>query len=257
MRIIIITFLLLFVFSTVSYAQEKASLVGVSSKGGSAVYDEELREFYTAGIGLLLDEGQEALLKDLEDNSKILRGGETYSSQNTLTVDVDEAFRLYSEKNYEQAFKKMLDIARTGNVDAQEAVGLMLFNGWGVAQDMKQAARWFKRASRKLKPLSLHYLGTMYFKGAGVKKDIIKAAMWLNLAVKFYDDNSDTKKRATEDLENILARISLREQRSVQSKVEEWINKHSATVNAFNRIKKIMKEKAKIQDGKKYKEQMK
>ncbi len=228
----VIIILVLFLIPSISLAQSPNNV------GNGTVYEDGLEEFYQIGLGLLLSEGQESLLNNIENNSQILRAGKFYEADVTSSVDIEKTFKLYNEGKYDEAFPEMLNIARIGNTNAQEAVALMLFNGWGTSKNIKESVRWFKRAAKKLKPLSLYYLGNIYFQGQGVKKDIIEAAMWLNLAYKFYSDDNPVKKRVLEDLENVLSRISLREQRKIQSRVEDWLESHSAAVSAFEKRKK-------------------
>ncbi len=207
----------------------------------ATIENEELKEFTKIGMGLLLEDGQEALLERIPDNSDIMRGGESSDDQKVDQLSIRESFRLYEAKKYKEAFKSLLEIARTGNPEAQETIGLMLINGQGVKADDKQAIRWMERAAKKIRPVAMHYLGVMHFKGSGVQRDIVEGAMWLQLASEVYDDDSDEQKRAEEDLHNVILRLSLREQHSAQNRVEEWKVKNSAAFKVQQRIKEALK----------------
>ena len=47
----------------------------------------------------------------------------------------------------EQSFEETKKLAEKGNAEAQSILGLMYFIGEGVAQDDKQAFRWFQKSS--------------------------------------------------------------------------------------------------------------
>ena len=58
--------------------------------------------------------------------------------------------------------------AETGDADAQYNLGVMHYQGEGVAQDPKQAATWFCRAADQGHAQAQFALGLMYDKGYGV-----------------------------------------------------------------------------------------
>ena len=47
----------------------------------------------------------------------------------------------------ESAFKRLKPLAEKGNATAQSYLGLAYYNGSGVTQDYKDAARWWKLAA--------------------------------------------------------------------------------------------------------------
>jgi len=58
----------------------------------------------------------------------------------------------------------------------------MYNKGQGVAQDYKEAIRWFRMSVRNGNEGAAHLLGAAFGLGEGVKVDMIRAHMWYNIA---------------------------------------------------------------------------
>jgi TPR repeat protein len=58
----------------------------------------------------------------------------------------------------------------------------MYDKGQGVAQDYKEAVRWYKFAAQQGEPLAQYNLGVRHYEGKGVLQDHIRAHMWFNIA---------------------------------------------------------------------------
>lgn len=72
--------------------------------------------------------------------------------------------------------------ARAGNVDAEFQVAMQYENGNGVAQDNKQAAYWFGKASEQGNVRAEYFLGVAYLYGHGVPQDTAKGLALLKRA---------------------------------------------------------------------------
>lgn len=71
------------------------------------------------------------------------------------------------------AVKKQAD---AGDPDAQSKLGVLYASGLGVKQDLKEAARWYKKAADQSYPLGMWNLAFLYVRGEGVPKvDYVKA----------------------------------------------------------------------------------
>ena len=79
-------------------------------------------------------------------------------------------------------FKKMLQAAEQGNVDAQFNLGVMYDNGRGVRQDYKQAVQWYRKAAEQGHADAQYNLGVAYKKGEGVRQDDAQAVQWYRKA---------------------------------------------------------------------------
>lgn len=230
----LLTVFLMVSFPASSYAADK------KDSNGKDVYEDELDEFRSVGIGLLLQDGQEILLEGMEDNSEILRADKVSANNAAVAQELNAAFKLYEDKDFKKAFEKFIGIARIGEVKAQRMVGVMYGSAQGTEKDDKQAFRWFEKAAKNFDPLSMHHIGVRYFTGTGTKRDISQAAMWLTLATEFYDLIGSTpteQSRAKEDLNSVLARLSLKEQRLVQGSVKKWKTQNRAALKSFKKKK--------------------
>jgi hypothetical protein len=75
-----------------------------------------------------------------------------------------------------------------GNGMAQMALGMMYFDGRGVARSHNAAFTWLEPATEQGKPLAQVTLGTMYEAGDGVPQDYIQSYMWFNIAANSFSD---------------------------------------------------------------------
>ncbi len=93
--------------------------------------------------------------------------------------DYDHAASLYSQKSYTAAFREFLALAQNGDMDAQQAVGLMYERGRGVKQDYAKAALWYERSARQGHEIAAGNLGVQYRDGHGVRQNYTTALKWL------------------------------------------------------------------------------
>ena len=83
----------------------------------------------------------------------------------------------YSNKQYEEAFSVYMQLAEAGNADAetQNKLGICYYNGYGTAQDFKQAVYRFGKAADQGNANAQTNLGICYQDGSGVTKDYKEA----------------------------------------------------------------------------------
>ena len=72
--------------------------------------------------------------------------------------------------------------AERGDATAQYDLGRMYDRGEGVAEDDREAARWFRKAAEQGHAKAQHRLGFMYATGEGVAEDDREAARWFRKA---------------------------------------------------------------------------
>ncbi|MBQ7695673.1 MAG: sel1 repeat family protein [Lentisphaeria bacterium] len=72
--------------------------------------------------------------------------------------------------------------AKLGDAVSQYNLGLCYLNGWGVAKDMTEAAKLFRKAADKGIDEAQFNLGACYANGWGVAKDMTEAAKWTRKA---------------------------------------------------------------------------
>ncbi len=97
-------------------------------------------------------------------------------------ADVEEGRAAISAGQYEKAMSLLLPRAKEGNAVAQNALGVLYLNGWGVNKDYAEALAWFRKASEQGNPRAQTTIGRMYDNGDGVKKDFAEAARWYRKA---------------------------------------------------------------------------
>jgi TPR repeat protein len=68
--------------------------------------------------------------------------------------------------------------AEAGDAVAQNDLGVCFSEGAGVAQDKKEAVRWYRKAAVNGNAIAQGNLGTCYFIGSGVEQDKREAVKW-------------------------------------------------------------------------------
>ncbi len=73
-------------------------------------------------------------------------------------------------------------LAEQGHAKAQYNLGVSYSKGIGVHQDIKEAAKWYRRAAEQGFDKAQYNLGVLYSKGIGVRQDFKEAAKWYRRA---------------------------------------------------------------------------
>lgn len=77
--------------------------------------------------------------------------------------------------------------AEKGDAAAQFTLGLSCSTGNGIAQDLPQAAQWYRRAADQNHAMAQFNLGLMFAGGQGMPADSVAALHWINLSAKAGD----------------------------------------------------------------------
>jgi TPR repeat protein len=99
---------------------------------------------------------------------------------NTYYYGENKAFCM--DKDYAQAVLWFRQAAEQGYPFAQNNLGCMYYNGWGVKTDNAEAARWFKKAAEQSNANAQFNLFVCYENGYGVEIDRSKAETLLRKA---------------------------------------------------------------------------
>lgn len=84
---------------------------------------------------------------------------------------------------FEEAREALLPLARSGNADAEELIGVMYALGLGVEKDEERAFEWYLRASLKGHPGAQSGIGWYYELGLGMPApDLVRAYLWYALS---------------------------------------------------------------------------
>ena len=93
-----------------------------------------------------------------------------------------EAVAAYLRGDYAAAYRGFGRLARQGNADAQNYLGVMYRFGEGVPQDYAEAVKWYRRAAERGNADAQNALGFMYGDGKGVRRDDAEAMRWYRRA---------------------------------------------------------------------------
>ena len=88
------------------------------------------------------------------------------------------------KEDQQQKLAKYRKAAEQGDAAAQFIMGLVYFDGRGVAQDDRQAEAWYRKSAEQGYASAQVNLGLMYFFGRGVSKDDQQAVAWLRKAMR-------------------------------------------------------------------------
>ena len=110
----------------------------------------------------------------------------------SYSADFNKGLTAAQSGDFATALKEWKPLAEEGNAVAQNNLGLMYHNGWGVPQDYKEAARLYRLAAEQGDADAQGNLGVMYAFGNGVIKDYVYAHMWGNIASMNGNDKGET-----------------------------------------------------------------
>ncbi|TPW14368.1 MAG: hypothetical protein FD130_1382 [Halothiobacillaceae bacterium] len=98
-------------------------------------------------------------------------------------------------------------------MNAQFYIGQLYHEGKGVAQNYKEAAKWYQRAADQGHPTAQNNLGFLYANGLGVLKNFELAYKWLNLAA------AAGHKEAIKGVEEMRQKLSVKELAETEAKL--------------------------------------
>jgi len=93
-------------------------------------------------------------------------------------------------QDYKEAVHWYQGAAQQGYAEAQFNLGVMYQKGRGVIQDYKEAVRWYQSAAKQNHYSAQSNLGVMYYEAKGVPQDYVRAHLWFNIAAAGGDSNS-------------------------------------------------------------------
>ena len=91
--------------------------------------------------------------------------------------------KAYESGDYATALKEWKPLAEQGHAEAQNNLGVMYDNGFGVTQDYKAAFKWYKLAAEQGYATAQLNLGVIYALGQGVTRDLHRSYIWVHFAV--------------------------------------------------------------------------
>ena len=95
------------------------------------------------------------------------------------TDPVEQAIAAANEQRYAEALELITPLANEGDPRAQNVLGVLYAQGWGVEQDFDKSREWYEKAAAGGSPRAYFNLARMYAMAIGVKKDCDKAVeLW-------------------------------------------------------------------------------
>jgi hypothetical protein len=99
------------------------------------------------------------------------------SSQN-VQQQVEDGRRAIANGDYATAVRLLTPAAQQGNPEAQNALGVLYSEGWGVRQDYTEAVAWLRKAAEQGHAKGQYNYGRMFDNGHGVTRDESQAVAW-------------------------------------------------------------------------------
>jgi TPR repeat protein len=96
----------------------------------------------------------------------------------------EEGNTAYLKGDYAAAVREWTPAAQAGQSNAEYSLGLLDYEGLGVAKDYQTAFSWVGRAARQGHAAAQYALGTMHVEGKGTEVDYQVAAVWFAKAGK-------------------------------------------------------------------------
>lgn len=95
-----------------------------------------------------------------------------------------DAARAYSEGDFETARKIWEDLAKNGDAQAMNNLGVIYDQGKGVEPDAGRAAHWFAESANAGNPSGMANYGRLLEQGRGVPANLAEAARWFDMAAR-------------------------------------------------------------------------
>lgn len=134
-----------------------------------------------------------------------------------LAADLEEARDLMEAGEFEDAMAQFRVLARSGNADAEELIGVMYALGLGVERDDERAFEWYLRASLKGHPGAQSGIGWYYEVGRGMPApDLVRAYLWYALSAIGGDID------APDSLEELTPRMSPEQRARAEVLVDDY-----------------------------------
>ena len=90
-------------------------------------------------------------------------------------ADPKQAFK---NGDYKTAYELWLPLAKAGDPEAQNYLGIQYYLGLGVNRDFKKALEWYQKAAYAGFPDAQRNYGDMFYNGHAVPQDYYNAFIW-------------------------------------------------------------------------------
>ena len=98
--------------------------------------------------------------------------------------------KAFNNGNYKTSFILFRELAKNGNTEAQNYLGIHYALGLSIERDYKKAHAWYEKSAKAGNPNAQRNIADMYNYGRGVKKDTYIAYVWYFAAYQQGNDNA-------------------------------------------------------------------
>jgi hypothetical protein len=142
------------------------------------------------GVCWLKNPAPAAVPKSITTSGVMLaRTGQSQSASGTDALARGD--RAFQARDYMESFRWYIFAAGRGSAQAEQNLGFLYYNGFGVQQDYSQAAIWYQKAADQGLPVGESSIGWMYQKGLGVPINYAEALRWNSRAAEQGDMNGE------------------------------------------------------------------
>lgn len=120
----------------------------------------------------------------------------------------------FENGDYETAFKLWMPLAKNGDAEAQNYLGILYYLGFGVGKDYKKALYWYERAAKAGDADAQRNYGDMLNFGRGVPKNNYQAYKW------YFAASQQGNEKAAREIEVIAASGNLSPNQQMHAKLE-------------------------------------
>lgn len=126
-------------------------------------------------------------------------------------------------QDLKQAAEWYRKAAEQGNAAGEVHLAELCRDGRGVARDKTQAAEWYRKAAEQGDAAAQGTLAMLYVMGQGVPQSDVEAYYWLDLAAAV---KTPQQEQYIANRQNVGARITVEELQLVQERVAKWKAAH-------------------------------
>ena len=183
-----------------SYAQNNLGVMYEQGQGVTRNYDQALQWYKKAAT-----QGNTIAQTNLYNLQEKMKSVTVAATEPPELPELPEPKELYDKgeqcrlsKNYSEALKYYRQAAEHNYAPAQDKIGWMYQNGWGVSRNYSEAVNWYSKASNQGNAAAQASLAYMYYKGWGVSKNLQQALYWYK---KSAEQGNATAKTQTEKIQ--------------------------------------------------------
>jgi len=120
----------------------------------------------------------------------------------------------FNKGDYETAHALWLPMARGGDPEAQNYLGIQYFLGLGIERDIAEAAKWYEAAARRGHPDAQRNYADLFNEGNGVQRDFYTAFIW------YYAASQQGNETARRQMEALAGENKLSPNQQMHAKLE-------------------------------------